>query len=407
MGGPESVKRECKRILLSFIHRVEEKISAGRVEALLKNYDNDIVENTKPAEIKSVLFVITRMVRFHGGQTSILRLGTELAKAGYRVGYAVYKKQSKEEMHICASSNLADFKGTLHDMTELAYMTECSDGQADKTITQYDAVVATSWDTVFFAKRLPGYKMYFVQDFEPYFYKFGELFMMASKTYEQGLHMVSLGNWNKMMIEKHCLPVSELECVDFPYSAVEYPFEKRNFEEYTHKKVLTLAVYLKYYGKRLPTLIQYMLVKLKEEFASEGMELKIKYFGEAKSYKPKGGENLGMLTKQELLSLYREADFGLAFSYSNISLVTLEMMSSGLPVIELKEGSFTEYFSEECALLVSPSYKELYEKLKTCVKEPSILEKRQQAVERELAPLSWEETGKQFAGILARISNKN
>lgn len=400
MGGPESIKRECKRILLSFLHRVEEKISAGRVEALLKNYDNDIVANTKPDEIKSVLFVITRMVRFHGGQTSVLRLGTELAKAGYRVGYAVYKKQSKEEMQICASSNLTKFEGNLHDMTELGKM------MSGALAIRYDAVVATSWDTVCFAKKLPAYKMYFVQDFEPYFYKFGELFMMASKTYEQGLHMVSLGSWNKMMIEKHCSPVSELECVDFPYSASEYPFEKRSFKEYPHKKVLTLAVYLKYYGKRLPTLIQYMLIKLKEEFAEDGIELRVKYFGEAKSYKPKGGENLGMLTKQELLALYRKADFGLAFSYSNISLVTLEMMSSGLPVIELKEGSFTEYFSEECALLVSPAYKELYEKLKACIEEPDILEKRQQAVERELAPLSWEETGKQFAGILEKTAKK-
>lgn len=397
MGRPEGIKRECKRILLSFLHRIEEKISAGRVEALLKNYDNNIIINTKPAEIKSVLFIVTRMVRFHGGQTSVLRLGTELAKLGYQVGYAVYKKQSKEEMQLCASSNLSDFKGSLHDMAELMQMMAENGGKAT---CPYDAVVATSWDTVYFAKKLSAYRMYFVQDFEPYFYKFGELFMMASKTYEQGLHMVSLGNWNKKMIEKHCQPVSKLECVDFPYSAREYPFEKRNFEEYRHKKVLTLAVYLKYYGKRLPTLIQYMLVQLKEAFAAEGTELRVKYFGEAKSYKPKGGENLGMLTKQELLSLYREADFGMAFSYSNISLVTLEMMSSGLPVIELKEGSFTEYFSEECATLVSVSYKELQEALKSCIAEPSILEKRQQAVARELAPLSWEGTGKQFADIL-------
>ena len=52
-------------------------------------------------------------------------------------------------------------------------------------------VIATSWDTVSFVKKLSGYKMYFVQDYEPYFYPFGELSLLAKKTYEQGLHMVS------------------------------------------------------------------------------------------------------------------------------------------------------------------------------------------------------------------------
>ena len=44
--------------------------------------------------------------------------------------------------------------------------------------------------------------MYFVQDYEPYFYMFGEAFIIAQKTYELGFHMISLGAWNKHMVEK-------------------------------------------------------------------------------------------------------------------------------------------------------------------------------------------------------------
>ena len=51
------------------------------------------------------------------------------------------------------------------------------------------------WDSSYIVKKLPGYKMYFVQDYEPYFYPYGEKYILAKKSYELGLHMVTLGPW--------------------------------------------------------------------------------------------------------------------------------------------------------------------------------------------------------------------
>ncbi|MDD5935896.1 MAG: glycosyltransferase family 1 protein, partial [Clostridiales bacterium] len=307
----EALIRESKRKALSFIHNVQATIDRKRVNAILENYSTSVIENEPPKQIKTIMFVITRMVRFHGGQTSVLRLGTELSKLGYSVYYAVYKNQSKEEMQICASSNLAGFEGTLISSAAFKKL------QSKKSP---DVIVATSWDTVSFAKRFSGYKMYFVQDYEPYFYSFGELFLLAKKTYEQGLHMVSLGDWNKDMILKNCDVISPIDTIDFPYEKSEYPKSERDYLSYQKKKKFTIAVYLKYYGKRLPCIIPYMLDKVSEYFRKDGIVLDIKYFGEAKSFSSEGGTNLGMLNKQELRNLYEEADFGLVASMSNISL---------------------------------------------------------------------------------------
>ena len=189
----EAFIRESKRKLLSLAHNVEATIERKRVNAILENYDPSVIQNKKPSQVKSVLFIITRMVRFHGGQTSVLRLGTQLELQGYKVYYAVYKNQSKEEMEICAKSNLENYKGTLISSKSFRHLSKKK---------PMDVIVATSWDTVSYAKHLLGYKMYFVQDYEPYFYSFGEMFLLAKKTYEQGLHMVSLGAWNKDMIQK-------------------------------------------------------------------------------------------------------------------------------------------------------------------------------------------------------------
>lgn len=391
----EALKREGKRRLLSFIHNAQAKIEQVKVEEKLKNYDSTVITNEPPQKVKRILFVITRMVRFHGGQTSVLRLGTELCEQGYQVAYAVYKPQSRQEMLLCAESNLGGFQGKLY--TKMAFQTVMKEKK------EIDIVVATSWDTVSYAKKVSGYKMYFVQDFEPYFYSFGELFLLAKKTYEQGLHMVSLGAWNRDMIKKNCKIISPIDVVDFPYEKKEYPEKIRDFLEYKNKETLILAVYLKFYGKRLPCILQKMMLELADYLKKDGIVLEVKYFGEAKSFKPKGGENLGMLDKNELLNLYNEADFGVVASMSNISLVPFEMLSAGLPIIEFEDGTFEYFFPQNSAVMTSISGYDLYLKLKKCMEQPEKLEMYQEHAKEYMEKLSWEKTGRQFGEIIENI----
>ncbi len=392
-----TMKREGKRILLSAIHQAEAKVQGRRVKAELKNYSADVIENGTPGKKNTILFLITRMVRFHGGQTSILRLGTKLAQMGFQVGYAVYKPQDKKEMELCAKSNLADFRGLLFTDKELSLMLEGRKKSAD-------IVVASSWDTVSFAKRLPGYKMYFVQDYEPYFYAFGELFLMAKKTYEQGLHMVSLGAWNKKMIERECRPVSPVDVIDFPYEASEYPRRQRDFDAYREKKTLRIAVYLKYYGKRLPCIIPELLIQAGELLEKEGIALQVSYFGEAESFLAPGGKNLGMLNKDELRELYYRSDFGMVASLSNISLVPYEMLSAGLPLIEFEDGTFADFFPEGSATLIGLSAKELAKKLSGLLREPEQLRLQLERAHGYMDALGWEKSAAQFAKIVRGLS---
>lgn len=390
----EALIRESKRKILSLLHNVQATVERKRVNALLDHYDTSVIQNEAPTQVKSVLFIITRMVRFHGGQTSILRLGTELSKLGYSVYYAVYKKQSKEEMQICASANLAGFEGTLVSSTNFKKLLNKKSP---------DIIVATSWDTVSYAKKFSGYKMYFVQDYEPYFYSFGEQFLLAKKTYEQGLHMVSLGSWNRDMILKNCSPVSKVDVVDFPYEKSEYPDTPRNYEDYRTKKNFILAVYLKYYGKRLPCIIPYMLDKVQEYFRKDGITLTIKYFGEAKSFSTQGGENLGMLNKEELRQLYEGADFGMVASMSNISLVPYEMLATGLPLIEFKDGTFEYFFPKDSAILTSIDAKELYQLMTEVIHDPAKLQAQQVNAKGYMQHLSWAKTGNQFAKLMEAV----
>ena len=116
------IKREGKRILLSAIHKAQAKVEMARVAAELQRYSTEVIQNEKPQKKKSILFLVTRMVRFHGGQTSLLRLGTKLSMLGFDVGYAVYKPQDRKEMERCVKSNLAGYRGKLFTDKELALM---------------------------------------------------------------------------------------------------------------------------------------------------------------------------------------------------------------------------------------------------------------------------------------------
>ncbi len=368
-------------------HNLQAIVEKRQVNSRLADYDPSIIHNSKPAKINKITFVIERMAKYNGGQTSILRLGTELSKLGYQVGYIVYKPQSKSYMIECAGCNLSHYQGEMYTNKYL-----------DKLNS--DVVIASSWDTVSFVKKMKGYKMYFLQDYEPYFYSFGELFLMANKTYEQGLHMVSLGPWNKEMVEKNSRVISPVDTIEFPYEKREYPSGKRDYAAYSKKKDFILAVYLKYYGKRLPCISQYLLRQVKEEFKKDGITLHIKYFGEDKSFHCDAGENLGMLSKKELLALYKKADFGMVASMSNISLVPYEMLATGLPLIEFEDGTFPYFFPENSAILTSLSHMDLYRKMKEAVKKPQILEEMHNTAESYLESLSWKKSAEQFSDIL-------
>lgn len=360
------------------------------IDKILKVVDFTPIENKIPEKVEKVTFIIPGMPLYSGGHTSILRLGTELSKNGYDVRYfSIYDNETLEEMKSNAEATLAGYKGTFID------------GSIEDIET--DVVIATQWDTVYHAKKINGYKMYFVQDYEPYFHLYGECFLMAQKTYELGYHMVSLGAWNKATIERECNVNSQIDTVTFPYEGKEYYDKGRDFDKYPHKNKFNIAVYVKDTGKRAPYITQYMLKKLKEDLLQEGITLNIKYFGETKDFICDGGENLGKLNKSQLLDLYNSSDFGMVASLTNISLVPYEMLATGLPIIEFKEGTFNYFFPEKSALVTSFDYKELRKLFTDAIKNPETLKYLNKTSKEFLSTLSWKNTGKEFVDILNKV----
>lgn len=380
MGG-EIMLNNIKRTIIQSKNQKE-------LETILANEDFIPVNNNFPKKINRVIFYLRRMLPHSGGYTSILRLGTELEKNGFNVYYAILSsKQNQEDAMKCAAINLKNYQGKIIKADSISS-------------NENDIIIATYWKTVFQIKSLKGYKTYFVQDFEPYFTVFGEEYLLTLKTYELGFHMISLGGWNKSMIEKNAYINGKLDIIDFPFEPSEYVLKKRDYQQYKNKKNFTIAAFIKTDQKRIPNVIQSMLVNLEKEFLKNGYALKVKYFGVDKKMKLKNGENLGMLNKEELANLYEEADFGICGSMTNVSLVPYEMLAKGLPLIEFEEGTYQFFFPDKTAIITNFSYVNLYSKLIHAINNPDILELYQKNALEFLKNLSWEKTGKQFVKIL-------
>lgn len=358
------------------------------VDSVLSSRDfGQTIANATPTQINKIAFIVPGIEKFSGGITSILRLGTYLIDAGYDVDMIDFTGETEKELFRNARYNLPSVK------TKILTLSTAKD--------EYDVVIAGNWQAVYFLNNFHAYKMYFVQDFEPYFFKLNERYLLAKLTYELGIHIVSLGKWNLEQIKLNCHPTGRMDWISFPYEPKEYPKKvERNYEAYKSKDKIRIAVYTKEEGKRIPSIIQTLLSKAEHELKHQGINLEVLFFGLKRSYRVSIGKNLGKLSKEQMLELYRNCDFGMVASMTNISLVPYEMMATGLPVIEFSDGSFKSFFPDGCALLIDFDYKNLVNGILHLVDCPEIIEQMTRKALSQLDGLSWKNSASEFSGIL-------
>jgi len=343
----------------------------------------------------SIAFIVPGMVKYSGGHTSILRLGTYLSEFGHEVFYVSYLPQKVSEMKLNAEHNLKEYKGEIL-------------GPEGLTEFEYDVGVATYWISAYYLWNMDNvrYKAYFIQDYEPDFYPGGDIRVFVENTYKMGYHMISLGAWNKLRIEETCKV--HVDDIVFPFEPKEYWPEDNWKQKFTKKDKIRIAVYLKNSPKRGPVFLLMSLEELYKTAKRRGYKVEILFFGNSKRMKYPISvpyKNLGKPSKEELRRLYQKSDFGVVFSYTNISLVPLEMMACGCPVIEVYEGSFSTFFNSDCAILVRSYPQDFVKKVMWYIEHPEERLKIAENAINNLKHQTWKEAAQQFNQLLLRGYN--
>lgn len=382
------IREKLSKLYVSMLQKSKYYLSKKDLKEILENEDFNIVEN-KIDTFKSVCIILPSLAKASGGITSILRLGTNLCKKGYKVTYTYVVGGEATEAAEIARYNLSDYLGEVVPLSDL-------------NRDEFDIVIATWWKTVYEAKKFKGYKMYFVQDYEPLFYEAGDRYLLAKKTYSLGFHMVSLGKWNADMIKSNCDFIGKIDYIPFPYEKKEYKFEPRDFSYLKDAKEINIAVYVKEEDKRLPVVIPLILDNLKKEFNKNGINLNIYYFGNDIKISVSNGNELGKLSKNKLAELYNSCDFGMVASLTNVSLIPYEMIASGLPLIEFLDGSFNTYFEPGSSIICDLSYKHLFSDMKEYISSPDKITNMTNKAYDQIKNLSWEKSTDRFIEIVNR-----
>lgn len=273
------------------------------------------VPETRPPRSKSlrVGWVMTPPAPGSGGHTTLFRMVEALERAGHECVVFLYDRHGGE---------LPTYEKVIRTWWPniRAEIRDASDG-----IMWLDACVASSWESAHVMAvrgKAPMRRLYFIQDYEPYFYPRGSMYALAEDSYRFGFRCIALGEMVARLLRQEIgiyPDVTEFGCDTTVY---------RLLEDLPRTGVALFA---------RPDMPRrgYWLARLGlERFHQLHPDVDIHTYGERVSDLAFPATQHGKLKPTELNELYNSSIAGLALSFTNISLVPEEMLAAGtIPVV--------------------------------------------------------------------------
>lgn len=252
-----------------------------------------------------------------GGHLNIFRFIRFLEEAGHTNRIFLYTQGEHGPV-----SGVVEAMGDSY--TKLDATMEWIDDAAE--LPAADGIFSTSWETAYVSARAraTGKRFYFVQDFEPYFYPVGSLYALAENTYKLGFYGVTAGGWlSKKLHEEYGMRTAHFGFGSDPNT---YRFENRGARN-------EILFYVRPYTQRRGFELGILALEL---FHKQHPEITINLVGwDVSDYEISFPyQNLKTLEIHELSDLYNRCAAGLVLSFTNMSLLPLELLGSGtIPVV--------------------------------------------------------------------------
>jgi O-antigen biosynthesis protein len=218
-------------------------------------------------------------------------------------------------------------------------------------VADSDALIATNWPSAYTARALgnTARKFYFVQDLEYLFHPEGSFAEFAKETYRWGFRGITIGNWIAQVLQNQY----GMECCPFGFSYDRdiYSVDGERWLPSGKKRVLFYArpsterrgfelglLALSIVAKQMPD-VEFVLVG----FSPRPMQL------------PFPAVVPGILKPSELGALYRSCTVSLVLSHTNVSLLPLELMACGCPVVSNTGPNVEWLLKEDTTQLAAPT----------------------------------------------------
>ncbi|WP_240434011.1 glycosyltransferase family 4 protein [Achromobacter sp. B7] len=258
--------------------------------------------------------------------------------------------------------------------------------------------LATAWHTAYDVRNFQStlHKCYFVQDFEPWFFPSGSASTFAEETYRFGFTGITAGSWLADVLHRdYGMPT---HAIGFSYDRDLYkplprsaPAQKRVFfyaRPNTPRRSFELGILvLAEVVRRIPSTHVVLA-------GADLSEFKI----------PFAYENPGIVDIADLPELYCQCDVALVLSFSNLSLLPLELMACGVPVVS-NRAPYTEWLlNDGNSRLERPTVPALSGAICDLLQNPQVAERQRAGGFQTSAATDWAEEGRRLGAILSGLA---
>ncbi|MEB5836184.1 glycosyltransferase family 4 protein [Pantoea dispersa] len=259
---------------------------------------------------------------------------------------------------------------------------------------------ATGWTTAYYLRAFSRTyrKLYFVQDFEPSFYASGSEFAFAEETYKFGFTGICAGEWLAKKLKEDYGMVTH--SVGFSYDRKLYFPRESEVLERPRKKIFCYF--------RPPTIrrgLETALIAL-DLVAKSRLDVDFIFAGwDMNDFKfDHEFENAGLLSLDKLPDIYSQCDVALVLSFTNLSLLPLEIMACGCVVVSNDGDNVRWLLNESNSVLTSPDPKQIANEIVNLISDEVKLAALKEQGIIFARDTDWDTEGTKMASYLKALS---
>jgi len=339
---------------------------------------------------RSINWVIPMYGRGSGGHLNIIRFAYFLESMGFDCRIIVAEPYSARLTRAIAAEEIRSWYFPLKGPVYLGI----------ENAPPAEITMATGWQTAYPVRNFQAtrHKCYFVQDFEPWFYPAGSEAAFAEETYRFGFRGITAGSWlaDKLRSE-----------YGMTTSAVGFSYDHDRYKP-APKRLPHIRRVLFYARPPTPRRAFEMGVLVLQEVVNRLPDIEVVFAGwDVSAYEIRFKHlNLGLVPLDELPDLYTQCDVALVLSFSNASLLPLELMACGTPVVS-NRGPFTEWLlNDRNACLAPPTVEDLATAVCEVLENPKEQERLRQGGLEAAAQTSWLSEVERMATILSFLTRR-
>lgn len=349
--------------------------------------------NSKSLDIH---WVIPGFGKGAGGHMTIFRMVKYLEEFGHQQTIWVQNANHIPNEEV-ARQQIIDWYVKIGSNVSVLYLPE------DVRQLSGDVIIATDCWTAFPVSQAQKFKerFYFIQDFEPDFHPAGANRLVAESTYDLGFSALCAGDWlDGLMKERGCWSRSWDLAADHE---IYFPVSSGSGGAFPMAREVQIAFYARPYTPRRAVELGFAAL---ERLKKSGRRFHVHLFGEHNIDVPYDFPctQHGVLSHEQLAVLYQSSDIGLVYSATNYSLIPLEMIACGLPVVELDVPSTRAIFKNDEVAFAPPTPYGIADTIEGLLNNPDKMNRQRENGFTFIRNKSWEGSARKVeASIIEKL----